>query len=651
MKKLLFFVALLLIVFSFNQSQVRAQEENAGDSVNTPYDPVACQKSCGSCKTLTNACGKLAYDTCVDQEGNPSTDSGNFCKNSKYYRCYSKDNNNCASNYGYDLLCSECPNGKSGPSTKYNTDTCQQSCGACAHAPTCGIESTYDTCVDDKGQTSSQLCANGAKKFGCYASGNPLCQSGNLEYDCSTCPAATEKFPVVDSDGLRPLNLTAVTTCVNQAANSQQVSAGWQRPSSNVFYKLTLYNGGAVEVKCLGSDAASYNFTGTFSPNSNLKIALSVFSNADCTGTLMKSEEKIVTGADCGNNIPPANYILEGLRIGTDKSILDITGVNTKSVHLDGREGTAQNFVINFEAYFSKTGQRRLYKPLPVKFVYVPDGTTPAADKPDIKKVPITEITSFQTGNIDAFAIGSGTQGNMLYLINTNLSGGSGRRLENYGIDYNPVKLFGSISSPGGTKFSIAASGYNVYSVHDGKLTRVSFADLYHPSILKEITMSSNYSLTAEFVALYEKMGLLYVKLSDGNIISVKTSDLTAGQDLNITDIKNMVIADNLAFILPSDGKTIDIYDISSLQNPKLINKNPIDSSLAGKSLTIIKDSDKLYIADKDSDKIFVYSFTDQKSLNLIGSINSVSTNFTVFNGKLFTISGNKTNIYKINFE
>lgn len=649
MRKLLLFVTALLIVFSLNQpQQAHAQEENAGDIPDAPYDPVACQKECGSCKKLTNVCGRIQYDTCVDQEGNPSTDSGNFCKSSKYYRCYSKDNNNCASNYGFDLLCSACPNGKSGPSVKYNTDTCQQSCGACPKITTCGVNPTYDTCTDDKGQIGSQLCANGAKKFGCYARGNPLCQSGNLEYDCSTCPASTEKLPVTDADGLRPLNLTAITRCVDPTANSQEVRAGWQQISSNVFYKVTLYNGGAVESKCIDSNTFSHTFSGTFSSSANLRIALGVFSGAECAGTLMKSAEIAVVNANCGNNTPPANYILEGLRIGTDRSILDITGVNTKSVHLDGKEGTAQNFVINFEAYFSKTGQSRLYKALPIKFVYAPDGVTPIALNPDIKKVTITQLTSLKTGNIDSFVIGSGAQGNMLYLINT---GVSRRNLENYGIDYNPIKLFSSISSPGGTKFSMAASGYNVYSVHDGKLTRFSFADLYHPSILKEITMSTNYNLTSDFIALYEKMGLLYVKLSDGNIISVKTSDLSSGQDINITDIKNMVISEDLAFILPSDGKTIDIYDISNLQSPKLISKNSIDSGLAGKSLNIKKDGDKLYIAAIDSDKIYVYSIADKKSLNITGSINAVSTNFTVFNGKLFTVSGNKTDVYKINFE
>lgn len=66
--------------------------------------------------------------------------------------------------------------------------TCQTNCGACAKPNTCGI-TTYDTCIDNRGQLGTDLCLdnpNGA--FRCYASENPRCESGpGFDYSCSTC--------------------------------------------------------------------------------------------------------------------------------------------------------------------------------------------------------------------------------------------------------------------------------------------------------------------------------------------------------------------------------------------------------------------------------------------------------------------------------
>ena len=75
------------------------------------------------------------------------------------------------------------------PAPTTEVEKCKLSCGDCKTTTTCGIK-TYDTCTDNKGQTGSSLCANGATNFRCQASSNANCASnaaGVYNYSCTSC--------------------------------------------------------------------------------------------------------------------------------------------------------------------------------------------------------------------------------------------------------------------------------------------------------------------------------------------------------------------------------------------------------------------------------------------------------------------------------
>lgn len=73
-------------------------------------------------------------------------------------------------------------------------------CSAYATTSVCGGSSqTYDKCIDEKGQSGSSLCSNGATKFYCVGSTNSNCDSrydgtqkkvveGTFQYSCAQCP-------------------------------------------------------------------------------------------------------------------------------------------------------------------------------------------------------------------------------------------------------------------------------------------------------------------------------------------------------------------------------------------------------------------------------------------------------------------------------
>lgn len=387
MKKLLFFIALLLIVFSLNQSQVRAQEDDSGTqntaTAPTPYSKSACEKSCGACAPpppatpINRDCeGNLTYDTCVDLDRNFQSDTANFCKTSKYYHCYAKDNPNCSSSYTLD--CSTCPNGKNrDKNTPLSSATCYTDCMACQTKDTLG-QTTYDTCTDNKGGNTGNgtLCSNGATKFGCQASLNNNCQSGNMEYDC---PSSATTPP--SSGTGNPFQVVISPVCSGNAGN-MSINVGWSNPvhssDGNYYYPksmgLTLYQaGGAVGNTCIDTNKQSnYTFSGNYSSSAKFEVAAIAYNSPDCAGaTLASSDKQAVSNAYCapGQGGRPQNYSLDRLTFANQT--LDITGSQTTTYHLDGKAGEAKSFPVRIAALFSRGGDR-LNKPYVINFVYKP---------------------------------------------------------------------------------------------------------------------------------------------------------------------------------------------------------------------------------------------------------------------------------------
>lgn len=387
MKKLLLFAVLLFISFSVNLQTVRGQEEDAGNTdTSTTTSPVSysaadCQKRCGACVTTPpnrDCNGKPAYDTCIDLNNNPQSDTTRFCKNSMYYRCYAKDNPNCSSSH--TLLCSACPNGKNqDKNTTLESATCYTDCRACETKYTLG-QTTYNTCTDNKGGNTGNgtLCSNGATKFGCHASLNNNCQSGDMEYDCPTSETNT------DSISNKPAAISSSVSCSSQG-NNLDINIGWSIPiksaDGNSYYQksvmVTLYqtNGGAVGTSCVDGNTANYTFSGNYSSAKAYQASIIAYNSPNCTGTLLaQSGKQNINKTSCGSDTQTStSFTLDRFLFRGDD--ININGGDTRTFKLDGIEGTPQSFPTITTAIFSK-GANKVYKPYPITFIYKPKPVT-----------------------------------------------------------------------------------------------------------------------------------------------------------------------------------------------------------------------------------------------------------------------------------
>lgn len=105
--------------------------------------------------------------------------------------------------------------------TVYAEGACKSDCLSCETQNTCGY-TTYDTCTDDRGQTGSDLCSNGATKFGCQAGSNSNCQSGNMEYSCANSAQCSDK--AIINTRLNDLKISIESDCKADCSKCKVVS-------------------------------------------------------------------------------------------------------------------------------------------------------------------------------------------------------------------------------------------------------------------------------------------------------------------------------------------------------------------------------------------------------------------------------------------
>src|SRR3989344_6315799 len=148
-------------------------------STSASYDACKTGTTCTPNSFDANRCARCSADG--RSWGTNGSDYGTTTGSTEWCACAIKHSgNDFAESKG-------CTVSRPAPTTE--VEKCKLSCGDCKTTTTCGIK-TYDTCTDNKGQTGSSLCANGATNFRCQASSNANCASnaaGVYNYSCTSC--------------------------------------------------------------------------------------------------------------------------------------------------------------------------------------------------------------------------------------------------------------------------------------------------------------------------------------------------------------------------------------------------------------------------------------------------------------------------------
>ncbi len=276
----------LITSATFNITKVVfAQEDSTGNTPGeTPTTPVPVLDTSSNTQTCAqgncNACATQTISACGNQ--NAYAGDCNFataCKNnpSGTYTCKSKENPNGCSFDQYD--CSSCNSSVTGvgiinsvtttpqssPVSTNESSQCASDCNKCAKRYDSNLQKyTYDTCIDDKNQSSLQdpqsFCKNGATKFRCLASKNNNCVSdleGSYSY---TCPISTTPE---NASSPKP-KVTVTSTSMNINGSNVTLGANFAQKITLPVADLTKESDIPIKIDAVYSDGQTKSFFITF---------------------------------------------------------------------------------------------------------------------------------------------------------------------------------------------------------------------------------------------------------------------------------------------------------------------------------------------------------------------------------------------------